>query len=81
MIDFKDSVKKASEQDFWANLKDAAGAKYTTKYVGYKGKCTYLDGMDVDVSAQAYMESEAALPERSPFPVTTSPAMMRLPFI
>ena len=38
VIDFKESAKKASEQDFWANLKDAAGAKYTTKYVGYKGK-------------------------------------------
>jgi len=25
------------------------------------GKCTYLDGMDVDVSAQAYMESESGV--------------------
>ena len=49
VIDFKGSVKEAAKQDFWANLKDAAGAKYTTKYVGYKGKV----GMD-DTQKAAY---------------------------
>ena len=42
VIDFKDSVRKAAEQDFWGDLKDAVGSKYTTKYIGYKGRV----GMD-----------------------------------
>ena len=41
VIDFKGSVKAASQQAFWADLQDSVGtvgAKLTTKFVGVKGR-------------------------------------------
>ena len=53
VIDFKDSVVSASQQSFWANLKDSAGTvggKYTSKFAGYQSR----SGMDATQKAAYY---------------------------